>query len=172
MKRSLLMLVLGAGCATIDTGSVVEARAVALLGCDEVEVSPIGAYRYRAVGCGSSVTLACTAAALEPVCLPEREASAGGEEEPEQDEPIQDGASSPIEAQIRAGLDARRDDVMACANAERVAVRAAYAPDGSVEITLQGALRGSPEERCVQDALDGVRVDASDQAGVVIHLVR
>jgi hypothetical protein len=51
-------------------------------------------------------------------------------------------------------------------------VRAAYAPDGSVEITLQGALRGSPEERCVQDALDGVRVDAGDQAGVVIHHVR
>ena len=55
---------------------------------------------------------------------------------------------------------------------KRPAIRAAYAPDGSVDLTAQGALSGSPEERCVQDALDGVRVPATGQAGVVVHLVR
>jgi hypothetical protein len=157
-----------ASCATIDTGSVVHTRAVAILGCDEVEVEQLGAYRYRAQGCGDTITLACTAAALEPECLPESTRAAS---EPEEEEPIADGAAPEAEAQIRAGLDARKDDVLACAGAERVAVRAAYAPDGSVEITLQGALRGSAEERCVQEALDGVRVPASDRAGVVVHLV-
>lgn len=77
-----------------------------------------------------------------------------------------------VEARIRAGLDARRGDILACTGAERVAVRAGYAPDGSVALSLQGALSGTPEERCVQDALDGVRVPATGGAGVVVHLIR
>jgi hypothetical protein len=171
-----LALLLGA-CGNFDTGTVATQRAAALLGCDEsqVELTQLGAYRYRGEGCGNTVTIACTASALEPQCLEE---TAGGEvaaveevgEAPEEaPAPSTDGE---IEAHVRAGLEARRDDVLACVGAERAAVRAAYAPDGSVEFTLQGTLHDSPEERCVADALDGLRVAPDRGSGVVVHLVR
>lgn len=171
MKRALLIATCCFGCATFDTGSVARTRAQALLGCEDVEMEQLGAYRFRGTGCGDTIVVACTAAALEPVCLRESDERTV-HHEPEREEPIPDTADSGIEAQIRAGLDSRRADVLACAGEDRAAVRVAYAPDGSLDITLQGALRGTPEERCVQDALDGVRVDASDRGGVVVHLVR
>jgi hypothetical protein len=173
VRRAILVLcACCAGCATFDTGSVARTRAAALLGCEDVEMEQLGAYRFRGTGCGDSVTVACTAAALEPVCIREAVGRRVTDEQPEQDEAVADTASPAIEAQIRAGLDARRADVLACAGVDRVGVRVAYAMDGSLDVTLQGDLRGGPEERCVQDALDGVRVDASDRAGVVIHLLR
>ncbi len=75
------------------------------------------------------------------------------------------------EAQIRRGLDARRDDVLACAERNSVVVTVAYAVDGSVSISLAGDLRGTPQEGCVRAALQGVRV-AAGQTGVVMHLLR
>lgn len=75
------------------------------------------------------------------------------------------------EAQIRRGLDARRDDVLACADRNSVVVNVAYAVDGSVSISLAGDLRGTPQEGCVRAALQGVRV-AAGQTGVVMHLLR
>ncbi len=154
-----------------DTGTVARRRAAELLECEEqsVEITAVGAYRYRGEGCGRDVVVACTAAALEPQCLRESElASAGGEEEPE----VDPEAAGRIEEHVRAGLEARRDDVLACVGRDRVAVRVGYAPDGSIDIALQGALHETPEERCVQDALEGVRVAATGASGVVVHLVR
>ena len=55
--------------------------------------------------------------------------------------------------------------MLACVGTDRAAVRVAYAPDGSLDITMQGAMRGTPEERCVQEALDGVRVETSETDG-------
>ncbi|MGE3634987.1 MAG: hypothetical protein AB7P00_34115 [Sandaracinaceae bacterium] len=81
-------------------------------------------------------------------------------------------APAGIESMIRDGLDARRDDVLACVSRDRVAVRAAYAADGTVTLSLSGELAGSAEEGCVRAALDGVRVAATDAGGVIIHLVR
>ena len=75
------------------------------------------------------------------------------------------------EAQIRRGLDARRDDVLACADRNSVVVNVAYAVDGSVSIGLAGDLQGTPQEGCVRAAFQGVRV-AAGQAGVVMHLLR
>lgn len=195
------------GCAQFDTGASAQRALAEHLGCPEerVQMTQIGAYRYRGEGCGREATVACTASQLEPQCLHEGPTTAGGEwtsdeegsEEPRvvqpdpdahrqpavsgepSDEPAGDataGLTDPpdaeVESQIRAGLDARRDDVLACTGAERVAVRAGYAPDGSVALSLQGELEGTPEERCVQDALDGVRVPATGGAGVVVHLIR
>jgi hypothetical protein len=77
-----------------------------------------------------------------------------------------------IEVRIRAGLDARREDVLACVGRERVAVRVTYDGEGAVRITLQGALEGSPEEGCVRAALEGVRVPGTGASGAVVHLVR
>lgn len=181
------------GCAQFDTGSAARRSAADLLDCPENEVSmtQVGAYRYRGEGCGGSVSVACTSASLEPRCLREGN-TAGGEElvleEPDHDgqaddarpgEPVEEDpprvAETPdagIEAQIRAGLDARRDDILACVGRERVAIRAGYAPDGSVALSLQGDQAGTAEERCVQDALDGVRVAATGEAGIVVHLIR
>ncbi len=156
-------------CASIDTGSVAHRTAARLLECDaeSTEITALSDYRYRGEGCGRTVMVACTAAALEPQCLAESELATAGREE---EEPASAGASEQIEAHIRAGLEARRDDVLACVGRDRVAVRVGYAPDGSVDVSLQGALHETPEERCVQDTLEGVRV-AGGASGTVVHLL-
>ncbi len=186
------------GCPELDTGHVASQRLLAALDCpaSETEIEQVGAYRYVGEGCGRTATVACTASSFEPRCVPER--TSGGElAQADEGPPVDPPAASPaglavadapdpvpepaggaegtavaaIEASIRAGLDARREDVLACVGRSRVAVRAGYAPDGSVALSLNGPLAGSPEERCVQDVLDGVRVPGGG-AGVVIHLVR
>ena len=50
-------------------------------------------------------------------------------------------------------------------------VRAIYGGDGTVTFALQGDLHDSPEEACVRDALAGVRVAATGEEGVIVHLV-
>ena len=174
LGASAALLLLGCG---IDTGDAARRDAARALRCprETVEMEQTGAYRYVGRGCGREVVVTCTASQLEPSCVPHDEiASAGGRDEGEDEAaPEVDEEPDPeIEARIRAGLDARRDDVLACAGRSPVAVRVAYAPDGSVDLTLQGELSGSAQQRCVQDALDGVRVAASGRAGVVVHLVR
>ena len=164
------------GCNQFDTGSAAQASAARILECpqSQVEITAVGAYRYRGEGCGQHVVLTCTASRLEPECLRVADlVSSGGEEDDDDALPTPDTeADEEIETLIRAGLEARRDDVLACAGTQRVAIRAAYAPDGSVDLTAQGALSDTAEERCIQDALDGVRVPATGGAGVVVHLVR
>lgn len=76
-----------------------------------------------------------------------------------------------IEARIRGGLDAHRDDVLACTGRSASVVRVRYALDGSITLTLAGDLEGSPEEGCVRAAIGGVRVSAGHE-GTVMHLVR
>lgn len=176
---ALSLTLLVAACSSMDTSVAARRDAAAALECPEagVEMDQVGEYRYTGRGCGREVVVVCTASALEPRCISAASlASAGGEasSEPEA-EALAGGdaeASNELETLIRAGLENRRDDIRACTGRERVAVRAAYAPDGSVDLTLQGELSGTPEERCVQDALDGVRVAATGEAGVVVHLVR
>lgn len=170
-----------AGCAQFDTGSAARRRASELLECDEedVGVTQVGAYRFRGEGCGRSVEVVCTAAALEPTCYRQGAvASSGGEAPFEDDEAVEaddtraEAPATDVEARIRAGLDARRDDIVACVGRDRVAVRVAYDAEGAVTIGLQGELEGSPEEGCVRAALSGVRVAPTGASGVVVHLVR
>lgn len=175
----MVVVALLGGCGSIDTGTVARDSAARLLDCrpDDVSITAVGAYRYRGEGCGRDVIVACTSAALEPTCLRESAlATAGGAAPAEEDEdgppPFDEEPNAEVEARIRAGLEARKDDIFACTGLSRVGVRAAYAPDGSVSFSLQGELRESPEERCVEDALDGVRVVATGHAGVIVHLVR
>ncbi len=97
---------------------------------------------------------------------PEAEGPSGPEADDEQ--PM---ATEPIEAHIRSGLDARRDDVLACTGRSATVVRVRYALDGSISLTLAGDLEGSPEEGCVRAALGGVRVEGGHE-GVVMHLLR
>ncbi len=180
-----LALALG-GCAQFDTGSAARRRSSELLDCDEedVEIEQVGAYRFRGEGCGRRVEVVCTAAALEPVCFRQSTPTAGGEAPFEGDELVEvdappeappseapDIEAPDIEARVRAGLDARRDDILACVGQERAAVRVAYEADGAVTISLQGPLEASAEEGCVRSALAGVRVPSSTTSGVVVHLV-
>lgn len=176
MRRAVLALLL-VGCTGIDAGDAARRDAAEALRCPrpQVETEQIGAYRYVGRGCGRVVTVACTASAFEPRCLEVSALTSGGmDESPRVEEDAQRDAEPPpeTEAQIRAGLRARRQDVLACTGRDRVAVRVAYAPDGSVSLTLQGDLESSPQQRCVQNVLSGVRVAATGTAGVVVHLVR
>lgn len=177
-------------CASWDTGTVAHESAAAALSCrvDDTEMEQLGAYRYRGRGCGAHVVVACSASSLEPVCLRESEVVTAGDvqlaarvpAEPAEDTEPAEGTPPPfdeepnpdVEARIRAGLAGRRDDILACTGLSRVGVRAAYAPDGSVAFSLQGDLADTPEQGCVANALDGVRVAATGHAGVVIHLVQ
>lgn len=184
---SVALLVALPCCSSWDTGTVAHESAASALECrvDDTEMEQLGAYRYRGRGCGADVVVACSASSLEPVCLRESEVVTAGdvqvaarteptEPEPNEDTPppFDEEPDPEVEARIRAGLAARRDDILACTGEARVGVRAAYAPDGSVAFSLQGALADTPEQRCVENALDGVRVAATGHAGVVIHLVQ
>ena len=163
MRRALLALAL-LGCANIDTGTAARRDAANAVSCPRaaMEMEQIGDYRYRGRGCGREVVVACTSSTLEPHCFAERARDAEGSST---------DAPAAVEASIRAGLAARRDDVLACVGRERIGVRVAYAGDGEVDFALQGDLADSPEEACVREALDGVRVAATGEEGVIVHLV-
>jgi hypothetical protein len=172
-------------------------RAVAALSCREVTLARLSEARFRASGCGGAVEVLCSSGHNEPVCMVGR-AGAGGqlsqlsERRPElsptgsggeidaerepasgpdaDDEAPLDGVDS-IEAHIRAGLDAHREDVLACTGRSASVVRVRYALDGSIALTLAGDLEGSPEEGCVRAAIGGVRVVPGHE-GTVVHLLR
>jgi hypothetical protein len=173
-------------------------RAVAALSCREVTLARLSEARFRASGCGGAVEVLCSSGHNEPVCLVGRaraegrvselseagpselsQTGSGGEIDAERepasgpdadDEAPLDGVDS-IEAHIRAGLDAHREDVLACTGRSASVVRVRYALDGSIALTLAGDLEGSPEEGCVRAAIGGVRVVPGHE-GTVVHLLR
>lgn len=169
-------------------------RARIALDCPDPSVVRIAESRYRASGCGGSVEVLCTAGHNEPVCIAGRArdefrvsglvtASVGGERaaasDSDESSAFSEDADGPstneevarIERTIRRGLEARRDDVLACTGRTASVVRVRYAVDGSIELRLAGDLEGSPEEGCVRAALGNVRVEPG-RAGVVLHLLR
>ncbi|MBN8609211.1 MAG: hypothetical protein J0L92_01405 [Deltaproteobacteria bacterium] len=191
-------LVLGACGSSWDPDHQARDQASTALDCSEVSLVKIADNRYRAEGCGGVVEVLCSAGHNEPVCLVGRARSeehvsgiadlGSGGEDPEgegpsgpdadDEHPIEASDTSPpsdevaaIETTIRGGLDAHRDDVLACTSRSASVVRVRYAFDGSVTITLGGDLEGSPEEGCVRAALGGVRVSGGHE-GTVMHLVR
>jgi hypothetical protein len=84
-------------------------------------------------------------------------------------EPSGDAAA---EDALRAAIDAQRDSVLACVGTTTVALGLAYATDGSVVVSLRGALSGGDEERCVRAVLRDVRLDpAPSAAGSLIHAI-
>ncbi|GAB4210010.1 MAG: hypothetical protein OHK0013_30110 [Sandaracinaceae bacterium] len=189
------LTLVAAGCASWDPDNQARDRAIAVLDCTEVTVEKVADLHYRAAGCGGRVDVLCSAGHLEPVCLAVRprdearvsglaEQGAGGEvavdDEGESagddavgvaaDVGMADPASG-VERQIRRGLDARRDDVLACTGRSATVVRVRYQPDGRVTVSLAGDLEGGPEEGCVRAAIGGVRVEPGHE-GVVMHLLR
>src|SRR3972149_5508311 len=73
---------------------------------------------------------------------------------------------------VRSQLELRRSDVLVCTGRSTVGVRATYAADGTLDLALQGELRGSPEEDCVRNALRDLRIAAPQHSGVGVHLIR
>jgi len=76
---------------------------------------------------------------------------------------------SPLEVTLHQGLDAHREAISTCTGGAAAEVLATYAPDGSVEFTLAGALGGTFAERCVRNALGPVHLDTHGTSGVVHH---
>ena len=193
---SLSLLALAACGTSWDAEYQARERAEAALECREVTLVKISDVRFRASGCGGVLEVLCSSGHNEPVCLVGRareeghvsglaEAGSGSETTTADAEieppsgPDADDEAPPthgaeielIEARIRAGLDAHRDDVLACTGRSASVVRVRYALDGSITLTLAGDLEGSPEEGCVRAAIGGVRVSTGHE-GTVMHLVR
>ncbi|MFO0708589.1 MAG: hypothetical protein U0353_02050 [Sandaracinus sp.] len=176
-------------CGQWEPETVARDRAIAALDCNEVTLTKITDNRFRASGCGGVVEVLCTAAQNEPVCLVGRareeghvsgiaDLGSGGEVSDDDDTTPTDAHDAPaddeiaaLEARIRAGIDAHRDDVLACTGRSASVVRVRYAVDGAITLTLGGDLEGSPEEGCVRAAIGGVRVSPGHE-GTVMHLVR
>jgi hypothetical protein len=76
-----------------------------------------------------------------------------------------------IENQVRNQLDANADKVLSCTMTTTTSVRAEYSRDGVLRVMLRGDAAGTPEERCIQDALGEIRVGSSAEGGIVVHLV-
>lgn len=85
--------------------------------------------------------------------------------EAEQDPAVRRAA----EEALRQAIEARRDDVLACAPHDRVVVRVRTDANGAASVALGGDLAGSAEEGCVRAALDDLRAGPSLE---VLHLVR
>lgn len=77
-----------------------------------------------------------------------------------------------VEARIRAALEERAANILACVGTDRVGVRVRYAPGKPLGIALQGDLEGSPEQECVAAELTGVRIDTERAKGTVVRVVR
>ncbi len=162
------------GCAGWDPEARARDQAREWLDCEEVALESVGESAYRASGCGRTLGVACTTSTNEPYCTRVRIASAGGEESGARagaESGTGIGAGVEAESLVRALLDARREDVLACASRERVVVRASWSASGDVGWTLEGELAGSPEEGCARAALGPLHVDVT-AAGTLLHLVR
>jgi hypothetical protein len=114
-----------------------------------------------------------TAATVEQAgSAPDEEATSAAPAEPQADAAT---ASLPphVQARIRAHLDALREDILACVDAERAPVRVERTSDGGQTVALQGAGAGTPAEGCVGAVVGSLPFEeGADEAGVILHLVR
>ncbi|MFW6052068.1 MAG: DUF4156 domain-containing protein [Myxococcota bacterium] len=85
------------------------------------------------------------------------------------------GATSTKDAvarRIRAALDQRSADILACVAEDRLAVRIHHAPDATLTVSLQGDLEDTPEQDCVAALLEDLTIDTEGTEGTVVHVVR
>lgn len=184
--RTWLVLGLAAlswGCGSWEAETRAREQAMSVLDCRDVTLVQLSELRFRAEGCGAVVEVLCSSGHNEPVCLVGRarddervaglsDLGAGGEDpQPGEDDGVSDDEAAGVERQIRGGLDARRDDVLACTGRSASIVRVRYEVSGAVTFSLGGDLEGSPEEGCVRAAMGAVRVEGGHE-GTVLHLVR
>ncbi|AKF07581.1 hypothetical protein [Sandaracinus amylolyticus] len=166
-----------AGCGAWDAESRARDRARDWIDCDDVDLVQRAESAWRASGCGRHVDVACTTSDNEPECIRVRFADASGAESATT-APVETsgGESAPsgddaATSAVRASLDARREDVLACASSERVVVRVEWDATGAITLGLGGELGGSAEEGCVRAALADLRAP-SGAPGSLLHLVR
>lgn len=76
-----------------------------------------------------------------------------------------------VENHVRSLLDANADRILSCTMTTTTSIRAEYSREGALRVMLRGDGAGTPEERCIQNALGEIRVGSSPEGGVVIHLV-
>jgi hypothetical protein len=77
-----------------------------------------------------------------------------------------------VESALRDAVDAHASTVLVCTSQQPVAVALSWTADGALTIALRGALHGTPEEGCVAQALDGIRVPATGRTGTILHPVQ
>jgi hypothetical protein len=102
--------------------------------------------------------------------LPERTATPTPPPSGPLDEPNPDTSTQARE--LRAAIDAHATDVLACTGTQRLGVRIEWTVDGTVTIALQGERAGTPEERCVREALTPhLRAPYVGNPGEIVHVV-
>lgn len=76
----------------------------------------------------------------------------------------------PPEVALRTAVDAERDGILACVDADRLALTLVYG-SGQVTVKLRAPYKGKPEEACVQHVLRSLATPATT-SGTLIHVVR
>lgn len=189
MKTILVASATLVACASFDASVRARHLATEALACDAVALEPRGEAVWHAEGCGRAIDVACTTAHAEPQCTRVRlrtsqaasRSDASMRAAPEDAVPSRRsrepsgetrGPSGETREQaLRTVLEARRQDVLACVERDRVAVRARWDAQGAVTLALLGDLAGSPEEGCVRAALDDFRAPPGEP-GEIVHLLR
>ncbi len=89
--------------------------------------------------------------------------------------PVQDLVAVPVvddeaSASVRLALEAHRAAILACVDAEAVAVTAYWGVDGAVTFSLRGASAGTADDACVRAAIGAMTIDpAPGTAGSIVH---
>ena len=179
MAAAFAFVLLLPGC-FLQTVAAAKTRAVTDLRCDEqsIVITELGGGAFQATGCARTVTYVCSAGEYTTTsCIrekgPEPVAAATAEvRQATAAAPPRDGPTEAAMAKLRGTLDQYRADILTCVGAERAAVWAKAAPDGSVALGLRPPQAGSAEDGCVGHALSTVRAEATPRGFEIIHLVR
>lgn len=126
------------GCGSWDPSIRARERAAEDFACESTTVTQTEESRWHASGCGHEGDFACTAGALEPVCIQVR--TAGGEAPADEHETHDTPTIAESEAALYA--DAARADPDVDASADE---SAAEAGDGAVQGRVEAAIRAGIE---------------------------
>lgn len=160
-----------AGCESWDPSVRARQAASEAFACDSASVTQTEENRWHATGCGHEGDFACTAGALEPVCIQVR--SAGGETPVESEEPREHRSMAAEEAALYAT--AEREDPDLDPSADEAPPEPTDASEGASEAAEAAIRAGIDAHRadviaCTQHDPTVVRVTYATDGTLTIAL--
>ncbi|UJR80229.1 hypothetical protein [Sandaracinus amylolyticus] len=72
----------------------------------------------------------------------------------------------------RAAVDTRAPSILACVEAEAIAMQVSWTAEGRLDVLLRGDRQGTPEESCVRAIVQQLTIPAPGAAGTIVHAVQ